>query len=114
MSHHPWLEVARAAAQSREAFERHFQELPGSIRHLLKHLDPRSHSQRPVEKELAAMELVEREALRALLKFHQAFPLNHKFERQRHESKYRGKAGNLNHLVPREELKGFDKRNPLF
>ena len=106
-----WLALARKAAASREAFEHFCNDLPGRIKHLLKHLDPRGKSQRNVEKEMAGFSEPERQALQALLKYQQSFPLNHKFKSTRHESKYSGKAKNMNHLIDRERAAHYDKRN---
>lgn len=105
-----WCGTARRAVASRETFESQFSSLPGKVRQLLKHLDPRSHSQRNTERELQAMSQEERELLQRLLKYHQAFPLNHDYPKERHKSKYRGVARNQNHLISTDELRGFDKR----
>lgn len=110
----PWVGTARSAARSRDDFERLHEELPGRVRQLLKHLDPRAHSMRNVDKELAEFTGEERALLQSLLKWRQSFPLNHDFPRGRHQSKYKGKGRRSNHLISTEELRGFDRRSPGF
>jgi hypothetical protein len=106
-----WLPDARKASQSREAFEQNYHLLPGKIKSLLKHVDPRAKSSRNVDKELAELSEDGQKVIPSLLKYHQAFPLKHDYPKPRHhESKYKGKARNMNHLIGREELKRFDKR----
>ena len=106
-----WHEVARRASQGRDLFEQNYQDLPGKVRSLLKHLDPRSKSSRNNEKELAKLSEEEQAQIPRLLKYHQAFPLAHKYPKARHASKYKGKAGNKNHLISRDEMKVFNKRS---
>jgi hypothetical protein len=105
-----WLADARRASQSRDAFEQNFHLLPGKVKSLLKHLDPRSKSSRNTDKDIAKMSEDERQCIDALLKYHQAFPLKHNFPKPRHQSKYKGKAKNMNHLIEKDKMKGFDKR----
>ena len=106
-----WLDEAKRASQARDAFEHHYHNLPGKVRSLLKHMDPRSKSQRNIEKELTKFSEEEQKSLKAMLKYHQAFPLSHKYPKPRHQSKYKGKAKNMNHLIGRDEMKGYDKRS---
>lgn len=110
MASSSWLEDATKASQSREAFEEGYHALPGKIRSLLKHMDPRSKSPRSTDRELDKLEEDEKKAIQAMLRYHQAFPLNHKYPKPRHQSKYKGKAKNQNHLISRDDLKRFDKR----
>lgn len=112
MSEQDWQDIARRAIASRGDFERRYNDLPGRIRHLLKHLDPRAKTMRNTENELKEFGEDEVALLRAMLKQLQSFPLNHDFPRNRHESRYRGKCKNRNHLISSEELKRFDRRNP--
>ena len=105
-----WLEDAKRASRSRDAFEEGYHLLPGKIRSLLKHLDPRSKSPRNTDRELEKMEDEERKVIDAMLRYHQAFPLNNKYPKPRHESKYKGKAKSQNHLISRDDMKRFDKR----
>ncbi len=105
-----WLADALRAAQSRDLFEQNYHELPGKVRSLLKHMDQRSKTQRNIEKELGKFSEDEQKAIQSMLKYHQALPLNHKYPKPRHQSKYKGKAKNKNHLIGRDEMKGFDKR----
>lgn len=105
-----WLDDARRASASKDAFEQLFHLIPGKIKQILKHLDPRSKSSRNIDKDIQKLSESEQKALQALLKYHQAFPLNYKFPKPRHTSKYRGKAKNQNHLIDKEQLRAFDKR----
>ncbi len=105
-----WLDDARRALVSRDAFERNYHLLPGKVRTLLKHLDSRSKSPRNTDKDLAKLTEQERGVLSDLLKYHQAFPLKHSYPKPRHQSKYKGKAKNMNHLIEKDKMKGFDKR----
>ena len=105
-----WLADGRKAGGSRDAFEQNYHLLPGKIRSLLKHMDPRSKSPRNTDKELAKFSDEEQTCLKDLLKYHQAFPLKHDYPKPRHQSKYRGKAKNMNHLIDKEKMKGFNKR----
>lgn len=73
-------------------------------------MDPRSKSPRSTDRELDKLEEDEKKAIQAMLRYHQAFPLNHKYPKPRHQSKYKGKAKNQNHLISRDDLKRFDKR----
>ncbi len=106
-----WLQDARRVSRSRDDFERGYNNLPGKIRQLLKHLDPRSKSMRNSDKELAELSEAERQMVTALLKYHQAFPLNHSFPKERHQNKYNSKAKNQNHLISKDMMKNWDKRN---
>lgn len=106
-----WLADAKKACESRDAFEFYFSKLPGKVKHLLKHMDPRSKSSRNTEKELEKFAEEEQTILKNLLKYHQAFPLGHKFKQERHKSKYKGKAKNLNHMIDKDKIKSFDKRS---
>lgn len=105
-----WLDDARRASQSRDAFEQNYHALPGKVRSLLKHMDQRSKTQRNLDKDLAKFSEEEVKAIQAMLKYHQSLPLNHKYPKPRHQSKYKGKAKNINHLISKGEMKGFDKR----
>ena len=105
-----WLSDGKRAAANRDAFEQNVHLLPGKVKSLLKHLDPRSKSQRNTDKDLEKCSDEERQVIQALLKYHQAFPLNHKYPKPRHQSKYKGKAKNQNHLISRDDMKRFDKR----
>jgi hypothetical protein len=105
-----WLSDAKKASQSRDAFEANYHLLPGKVRSILKHMDQRSKSSRNLDKDLAKFDEEEQVMLKSLLKYHQAFPLKHSYPKPRHQSKYKGKARGKNHLISRDELKGFDKR----
>ena len=107
-----WLNDALKASSGREAFEQNYHLLPGKIKSLLKHMDARAKSSRNIEREIAEISQEGQNCLKNLLKYHQAFPLKHDYPKPRHhESKYQGKARNMNHLIGRDELKGFDKRS---
>jgi len=105
-----WLGDAKRASESRAAFEAGYHALPGKVRSLLTHLDPRSKSPRNTDRELEKFSDEERAVIQAMLRYHQAFPLNHDYPKPRHQSKYKGKATNRNHLIGRDELKLFNKR----
>lgn len=105
-----WLADGQKASQSREAFEQNYHLLPGKVKSILKHMDQRAKSSRNLDKDLAKFSDEEHVLLKALLKYHQAFPLKHNYPKPRHTSKYKGKARGMNHLISRDELKGFDKR----
>jgi len=105
-----WLQLATRTASSREAYMAGIQQLPGKIRHLLKHLDPRSNTPRNLENEIADYSEAEKAILQKLLKYHMSFPMGHKFSNSRHEGKYKSKAPNRNHLISHEEMRRFDKR----
>ncbi|MBF0244664.1 MAG: hypothetical protein HQL31_05280 [Planctomycetes bacterium] len=105
-----WLGLARRAAASRVEFERLHNELPGKIQKLLKHLDPRVNSSRNLEREMDGFGPEEKKLIQAMMRYKTSFPPKHDFPRPRHESKYKGKARNSNHMIGRDELRKFDKR----
>lgn len=105
-----WLMDGEKASQSREAFEQNHHLLPGKVKSILKHMDQRSKTSRNLEKDLGKFEETEVILLKKLLKYQQAFPLKHDYPKPRHQSKYKGKAKGMNHLIGRDELKGFNKR----
>jgi len=105
-----WLAEAQASVRSRDEFEQNYHDLPGKVRSILKHMDPRTKSSRNIEHELEKFDKIEQQFLKDLLKYHQSLPLNHKYPKPRHKSKYQGKAKNVNHLISRDEMRDFDKR----
>ena len=111
MSETDWLAVAKKASASKDAFETFYHELPGKVRQLLKHMDPRAKSQRNIEKELSKFSEDEVKAMQSMLKYHQALPLNHKYPKPRHQSKYKGKTKNNNHMISKDHMKLFNKRD---
>lgn len=110
MASEDWLVLAKKASSDRTAFEHFYADLPGKIRQLLKHMDPRVKSQRNIEKELSSFSEEARVELQKLLKYQQSFALNHKFKKGHHQSKYKGKAKNLNHLINKKKAVQYDKR----
>lgn len=105
-----WLTTGKKAAASKQGFEDNYSELPGKIRKLMKHLDPRSGSKRNTDREIEKMSEEARQCLQSMVRYHQAFPLNHKYKQERHQNKYGQKTKSRNHLISKDEIKSFDKR----
>jgi len=111
MSDIEWVRDAQKACTSKEAFETNYHSLPGKIKQLLKHIDPRAKSQRNIQKDLDKLEDSEKQTIDKLLKYHGALPLKHKYPKPRHQSKFKTKSKSKNHLIQKDEMKGFNKRD---
>jgi hypothetical protein len=74
-------------------------------------MDPRAKSQRNIQKDIDKLEEEEKKTIEGLLKYHCALPLKHKYPKPRHQSKFKTKHNNKNHLISRDDLKGFNKRD---
>jgi hypothetical protein len=107
-----WIETSKRACTSKELFEENYHSLPGKVKQLLKHLDPRAKSQRNVDKDVEKLEDEEKKTIDKLLKYHQALPLKHKYPKPRHQNKFQSKSKtkSKNHLISKDEMKGFKKR----
>ncbi len=106
-----WIRDAQKACASKDSFEIHYHSLPGKIKQLLKHMDPRAKSQRNIEKDLDKLTEEEKKTINQLLKYHGALPLKHKYPKPRHQNRFQSKTKNNNHLIPKNEMKGFNKRD---
>jgi hypothetical protein len=111
MSEIEWIRDAQKACVSKDSFETNYHSIPGKIKQLLKHMDPRAKSQRNIEKDLDKLTEDEKKTINQLLKYHCALPLKHKYPKPRHQNKFQTKYKSANHLISKNEMKGFNKRD---
>lgn len=82
-----WHELAKAALDSHESFEKYFPQLPKKVRSFVKALDQRFANPHMTE-QIRHIPKSDQQLMKALAEIHQTFPVNTRFPTPEHQNKY--------------------------